>query len=70
MVAAPMALRAAGITPLDVDGRPTDQPVVLAWMPAAAVFFRDPVGNLLDYIAMLPDEPSLKTASFRGGCGS
>jgi lactoylglutathione lyase len=57
VVAAPLALRAAGITPLDFDGRPTDQPTVLGWMPAASVFFRDPDGHLLEYIAMLPHEP-------------
>ena len=34
VVAAPYALRAAGITPFDFDGRPTDQPIVFAWMPA------------------------------------
>jgi lactoylglutathione lyase len=56
VLAAPRALRAAGITPLDFDGRPTDQPVVLAWMPAAAVYFLDPDGNLLEYIAMLQQE--------------
>jgi lactoylglutathione lyase len=57
VVAAPSALRSAGITPLDFDGQPTDQPVVLAWMPAASVFFHDPDGHLLEYIAMLPDAP-------------
>jgi lactoylglutathione lyase len=57
VVAAPHALRSAGVTPLDFDSRPTDQPVVLAWMPAASVFFRDPDGHLLEYIAMLPHEP-------------
>jgi lactoylglutathione lyase len=57
VVAAPRALRAAGITPLDFDEQPTDQPVVFAWMPAASVFFRDPDGHLLEYIAMLPHEP-------------
>jgi lactoylglutathione lyase len=57
VVAAPDTLRSAGITPLDFDGRSTDQPVVLAWMPAASVFFRDPDGHLLEYIAMLPHEP-------------
>ena len=36
VVAAPRALRSAGITPLDFDGQPTDEPVVLAWMPAAS----------------------------------
>jgi lactoylglutathione lyase len=57
VVAAPRALRSAGIAPLDFDGNPTDEPVVFAWMPAASVFFRDPDGHLLEYIAMLPHEP-------------
>ena len=57
VIAAPRALRAAGITPLDFDGGPTDEPVVIAWMPAASVYFRDPDGHLLEYIAMLPVDP-------------
>ena len=57
VLVAPGALRAAGITPLDFVNRPTDQPIVFAWMPAASVFFHDPDGHLLEYIAMLPQEP-------------
>ena len=57
VVAAPEALRSAGITPLDFNGHPTTEPVVLAWMPAASVYFRDPDGHLLEFIAMLPDQP-------------
>jgi lactoylglutathione lyase len=57
VMAAPPMLRTAGVTPLDFSGRPTDAPVVLAWMPAAAVYFRDPDGNLLEFIAMLPEQP-------------
>jgi lactoylglutathione lyase len=57
VLAAPGALRSAGITPLGFDGEPTDLPDVLAWMPAAAVYFRDPAGHLLEYIAMLPHKP-------------
>src|SRR5262245_19219624 len=57
VIMAPRVLRAAGITPLDFDGRPTEQPIVIAWMPAASVFFRDPDGHLLEYIAMIPHEP-------------
>lgn len=53
VVAAPMALERCGITPLDFGGQPTTEPVVLAWMPAAAVYFRDPDGHLLEFIAML-----------------
>ena len=57
VVAAPRALQSAGITPLDFDGRLTDEPVVLAWMPAASIYFHDPDGHLLEYIAMLPEDP-------------
>jgi lactoylglutathione lyase len=57
VVAAPRALQSAGITPVDFDGRPTDEPVVLAWMPAASIYFHDPDGHLLEYIAMLPEDP-------------
>jgi lactoylglutathione lyase len=57
VMAAPGLLRSAGVTPLDFDGRPTDLPVVLGWIPAAAVYFRDPDGHLLEYIAPLPHEP-------------
>jgi lactoylglutathione lyase len=56
VVAAPRALRSARITPLDFDGQPTDEPVVLAWMPAASIYFRDPDGHLLEYIAMLSED--------------
>jgi lactoylglutathione lyase len=56
VVAAPRALRSARITPLDFDGQPTDEPVVLGWMPAASIYFRDPDGHLLEYIAMLSEE--------------
>jgi lactoylglutathione lyase len=57
VIASPRALRAAGVVPLDFDGRPTDEAIVIAWMPAASVFFRDPDGHLLEFIAMLPDTP-------------
>jgi lactoylglutathione lyase len=30
---------------------------VIGWMPAAAVFFHDPDGHLLEYRTMLPHEP-------------
>jgi lactoylglutathione lyase len=57
VIASPARLRSAGVAPLGFDGEPADEPVVLAWMPAAAVYFRDPDGHLLEYIAMLPHEP-------------
>jgi lactoylglutathione lyase len=57
VIAAPQRLQSAGIVALDFNGQPTDEPVVLAWMPALAVYFLDPDGHLLEYIAMLEGEP-------------
>ena len=51
------ALRAAGIVPLGFDGEPAGEPVVLGWMPAVSIYFRDPDGHLLEYLAMLPERP-------------
>jgi lactoylglutathione lyase len=57
VLSAPVTLRAAGITPLDFWSHPSDEVTVLGWMPAASVYFRDPDENLLEFIAMLPDDP-------------
>jgi lactoylglutathione lyase len=54
---APQRLRAVNIAPLDFEGNPTDEPLVLAWMPAASLYFHDPDDNLLEFLAMLPDTP-------------
>ena len=54
---APARLRKAGIEPRDLDGIETDELVVLAWMPAASIYFQDPDNNLLEFITMLPDAP-------------
>ena len=66
LLQAPGRLRAAGVPPLDFSGNPTDEPVVLAWMPAASLYFHDPDGNLLELIAMLQDfpEPDLGIVSW------
>jgi lactoylglutathione lyase len=42
LLTASEALQNAGIQPLDFYGEPTEGPVVLAWMPAASIYFRDP----------------------------
>lgn len=57
LLEAPERLRIANVTPRDFSGNPTDEPVVLAWMPAASLYFHDPDGNLLEFLAMLPDSP-------------
>jgi lactoylglutathione lyase len=56
-LASPGRLRALGVTPYSFYGAETDEPTVIAWMPAATVYFRDPDGHLLEYLAMLGDEP-------------
>jgi lactoylglutathione lyase len=50
-------LRSRGVSPLSFWGEETDEPSVIGWMPAAAVYFRDPDGHLLEYLAMLDEPP-------------
>lgn len=57
LLEAPEQLRARGVTPLSFFGEETSEPTVIGWMPAAAVYFRDPDGHQLEYLAMLVDEP-------------
>lgn len=49
------ALKRAGLEPLSGTGRPIDEPEVIPWIPSASVYFRDPDGHSLEFIAMLPD---------------
>ena len=53
----PRRLTALGVTPLSFFGEETDEPTVIGWMPAATVYFRDPDGHLLEYLAMLDATP-------------
>jgi lactoylglutathione lyase len=57
LLEAPTRLRANGVTPLSFFGAETTEPSVLGWMPAAAVYFHDPDQHLLEYLAMLDEEP-------------
>jgi lactoylglutathione lyase len=57
LLEAPARLRSANVAPRDFDGNPAEEPVVLAWMPAASLYFYDPDGNLLEFLTMLPDPP-------------
>lgn len=50
-------LRANGVTPLSFFGAETSEPSVIGWMPAAAVYFRDPDGHQIEYLAMLEEAP-------------
>jgi lactoylglutathione lyase len=57
VLAAPARLRGAGVEPLSFFGAPASEPNVIGWMPAAAVYFRDPDGHMLEYLAMLDEPP-------------
>ena len=57
VLAACDGLRSNGITPRSFFGAETSEPSVIGWMPAAAVYFRDPDGHMIEYLAML-DEPA------------
>ena len=57
-------LRSLGVTPLSFFGRETTEPSVIGWMPAAAVYFRDPDGHLLEYLAPL-GEPARPEAGIQ-----
>jgi len=57
LLGAPALLIASGVPPLSFFGEPTGEPSVIGWMPAAAVYFRDPDGHQLEYLAMLDERP-------------
>ena len=57
LLEAPKRLADQGIPPLSFFGDETGEPSVIGWMPAAAVYFRDPDGHLLEYLTMLDEEP-------------
>jgi lactoylglutathione lyase len=57
LLGAPKRLESQGITPLSFFGAETTEPSVIGWMAAAAVYFRDPDGRLLEYLAMLDGDP-------------
>jgi lactoylglutathione lyase len=57
VLAASGSLRAQGIEPLSFFGEPAHEPSLIGWMPAAAIYFRDPDGHMLEYLAMLDEPP-------------
>jgi lactoylglutathione lyase len=54
----PDRLRRLGVTPLSFYAEETNEPSVIGWMPAAAIYLRDPDGHLLEYLAMLDEQPA------------
>jgi lactoylglutathione lyase len=50
-------LRQVAVTPLSFFATETNEPSVIGWMPAAAVYFRGHDGHLLEYLVMLDADP-------------
>jgi lactoylglutathione lyase len=53
---APKRLKDQGVMPLSFFGKESMEPSVIGWMPAAAIYFRDPDGHLMEYLTMLDDK--------------
>jgi catechol 2,3-dioxygenase-like lactoylglutathione lyase family enzyme len=45
-----------GLGPRTFLNARAEQPTVFGWMPAVGMYFRDPDGHLLEFVAMLPGE--------------
>jgi len=60
-------LKAANLQPYNFLKDGSEQPMVFAWMPAIAIYFKDPDGHDLEFIAMLEGEgrPELGVISFQ-----
>lgn len=59
-------LKSNGLNPYNFLKDDTQQPMVFAWMPAIAIYFTDPDGHYLEYIAMLDGQakPELGVVSY------
>ena len=58
LFAAIKKLNRNGIETLGFGGEKTNEPTVIGWMPSAQIYFRDPDGHMLEFIAILPDPPN------------
>ncbi|MHA3916574.1 VOC family protein [Halovulum sp. GXIMD14793] len=49
-------LKAVGIDPLGFHGEPVSEPVVIGWMPALSIYFKDPDGHSVEMLHVLDEE--------------
>ena len=63
-------LTRAGVQPLGFDGLPATEPVVIGWMPALSVYFKDPDGHSLELIHVLdaPPDPGFGVKPWSAWC--
>ena len=52
-----IALNKHGVKTQAFSGNTTSEPSVIGWMPSAQIYFRDPDGHSLEFIAILPGPP-------------
>ena len=59
-------LNEKGLKPYNFLNDGTDKPMVFAWMPAIAIYFKDPDGHELEFISVLNGEakPELGVISY------
>ena len=59
-------LKQRGLKPTNFLNDGTERPMVFAWMPALAIYFKDPDGHDLEFIAMLEgkERPALGVISY------
>lgn len=50
-------LKARNLKPYNFLKTATEEPMVFAWMPALAIYFKDPDGHELEFISILPGKP-------------
>lgn len=50
-------LGAVGIVPLGFSGEPVSEPVVIGWMPALSIYFKDPDGHSIELLHVLDETP-------------
>ncbi len=57
LLAACERLKSAGVQTRNFAGEETGEPSVIGWMPSAQIYFCDPDGHSLEFIALLDDAP-------------
>lgn len=57
LLAAGTRLNHLSVSTRNFAGEETIEPSVIGWMPAAQLYFRDPDGHLVEFIAVLDDAP-------------
>lgn len=50
-------LSVRGVAARDFSGKATTEPSVIGWMPSAQLYFSDPDGHTVEYIALLDEAP-------------